>query len=105
MPDPSPRLEPVWVDQRDELVRPLPAELAQEYSGRYGHELEELHDNLRSYPTERFAPPDGALLLLLRGKDAVAGGAFQRFDERTAELKRIWTHSAHRRRTVAVNMR
>jgi GNAT superfamily N-acetyltransferase len=101
MPDPLVPLEYVWTNQRDQLAQPLLAELAVEYSGRYGHELEELHDNLRSYPAERFAPPDGGLLLLLRGRHAVAGGAFQRYDERTAELKRIWTHSAHRRQGLA----
>jgi GNAT superfamily N-acetyltransferase len=29
--------------------------------------------------------------------DPVTGGAFCRFDEETAELKRIWTDSGHRR--------
>jgi ribosomal protein S18 acetylase RimI-like enzyme len=28
----------------------------------------------------------------------VTGGAFRRFDDTTAELKRIWTDSGHRRR-------
>jgi GNAT superfamily N-acetyltransferase len=28
----------------------------------------------------------------------VAGGAFRRYDETTAELKRIWTASTHRKR-------
>jgi GNAT superfamily N-acetyltransferase len=31
----------------------------------------------------------------------VTGGAFRRFDAETAELKRIWTHSRHRRRGYA----
>ncbi len=31
----------------------------------------------------------------------MTGGAYRRYDERTAELKRIWTHSAHRRRGLA----
>ena len=30
--------------------------------------------------------------------ESVAGGAFRRYDPDTAEFKRIWTHSAHRRR-------
>lgn len=41
------------------------------------------------------------LLLLLEGGEPVAGGAYRRYDEQTAELKRIWTHSAHRRRGPA----
>ena len=28
----------------------------------------------------------------------VTGGAFRRFDDETAELKRIWTDARHRRR-------
>jgi GNAT superfamily N-acetyltransferase len=32
---------------------------------------------------------------------AVTGGAFRRFDEHTAELKRIWTRATHRRRGLA----
>ncbi|GHF67127.1 putative acetyltransferase, GNAT [Amycolatopsis bartoniae] len=82
-------------------MAPLLAELAHEYSSRYGGTFEKLHEDLRGYPRERFAPPDGALLLLLADGEPVAGGAFQRYDQRTAELKRIWTHSAHRRRGLA----
>ena len=35
------------------------------------------------------------------GGAAVTGGAFRRFDDDTAELKRIWTDRAHRRRGYA----
>jgi predicted GNAT family acetyltransferase len=31
----------------------------------------------------------------------VTGGAFRRYDDDTAELKRIWTDSGHRRRGYA----
>ncbi|MGD3107478.1 GNAT family N-acetyltransferase [Streptomyces sp. YGL11-2] len=40
-------------------------------------------------------------MLLLEDGSPVAGGAFRRHDPDTAELKRIWTHSAHRRRALA----
>ena len=40
-------------------------------------------------------------MLLLRGGVPIAGGAYKRFDENTAELKRIWTSSAHRRQGLA----
>jgi polar amino acid transport system permease protein len=92
------------VGQDDPRVAPLLAELAQEYSSRYGGTFEEMHASLRGHPRERFAPPDGCLLLLLRNGEAVAGGAFQRYDDTTAELKRIWTHSAHRRRGLAARV-
>ena len=48
-------------------------------------------------PTE-FAPPGGGLLIGLLDGHPVTGGAFRRFDDATAELKRIWTDSRHRRR-------
>ncbi|MFB9690463.1 GNAT family N-acetyltransferase [Amycolatopsis plumensis] len=98
--------ESVWVAQSDPRVRPLLADLAREYSSRYHRVLNDVHFELREYPPERFAQPHGGLLLLLTDGAAVAGGAFQRYDEETAELKRIWTHRAHRghglgRRVVA----
>ncbi|MFJ7958731.1 GNAT family N-acetyltransferase [Streptomyces sp. NPDC096319] len=80
----------------DPLARPLLDELAHEYTTRYGS----AHD-LHRYPAAEFAPPHGAFLLLLEQGRPVAGGAYRRYDEDTAELKRIWTHSAHRRRGLA----
>jgi GNAT superfamily N-acetyltransferase len=80
----------------DPEVEPMLAELAHEYFTRYGNTTE-----INRYPAELFTPPDGALLILLEGGVSVAGGAFKRYDERTAELKRVWTHSAHRRRGFA----
>ncbi|MBB4985417.1 MULTISPECIES: GNAT family N-acetyltransferase [Streptomyces] len=80
----------------DPLARPLLDELAYEYTTRYGS----AHD-LSRYPAAEFAPPHGAFLLLLEQGRPVAGGAYRRYDDDTAELKRIWTHSAHRRRGLA----
>lgn len=37
----------------------------------------------------------------MRGGTAIAGGAFKRYDERTAELKRVWTHVDLRRQGLA----
>jgi GNAT superfamily N-acetyltransferase len=78
----------------DPLVTPMLAELRQEYVGRYGAGVREMD----RFPAEDFAPPHGAWILLLAGDEAVAGGAFRRYDGQTAELKRIWTSSAHRKR-------
>jgi GNAT superfamily N-acetyltransferase len=82
----------------DALVEPLLRELGEEYSTRYGKDA---HAELARYPAAEFAPPHGVLLLLLEDGSPVAGGAYRRFDAATAELKRIWTHSAHRRRGLA----
>ncbi|MFS0898607.1 GNAT family N-acetyltransferase [Mycolicibacterium litorale] len=88
----------VPVDQHDPLAQPLLDELAVEYAGRYDGRAEAVLSWLRRYPAEEFTPPDGAMLIGLLGDTPVTGGAFRRFDATTAELKRIWTDSAHRRR-------
>ncbi|GHA78851.1 GNAT family N-acetyltransferase [Streptomyces termitum] len=80
----------------DPLARPLLDELAHEYLTRYGDA-----SDLTRFPAGEFAPPHGAFLLLLEDGVPVAGGAYRRHGPDTAELKRIWTHSAHRRRGLA----
>ncbi|WP_067531839.1 GNAT family N-acetyltransferase [Nocardia crassostreae] len=85
------------VGQDDPLAAPLLAELAIEYSSRYGGTPGEVHADLLGYPASQFAPSDGDLLVVVDGGEPVAGGAFQRYDAETAELKRIWTAATHRR--------
>ncbi|WP_159830393.1 GNAT family N-acetyltransferase [Arthrobacter sp. 9AX] len=87
----------------DPRVRPLLDELAVEYDTRYGDMFgrEGAAEELNRYPAEEFAGPGGALLVIQENGGSIAGGAFRRYDEHTAELKRIWTHSAHRRRGLA----
>lgn len=91
------RLRFVAVDQDDALAEPLLAELAVEYASRYGATHEAVSKWLRGYPAEEFAPPGGGLLIGLLDDQPVTGGAFRRFDDSTAELKRIWTDSRYRR--------
>lgn len=80
-------------------------ELSVEYSTRYqdfrAGPAEVVRDELLTYPVALFAPPDGAFILIRRGDEVVGGGAFQRYDDTTAELKRIWAHSGVRRQGVA----
>ncbi|MGL5441324.1 MAG: GNAT family N-acetyltransferase, partial [[Mycobacterium] stephanolepidis] len=59
------------------------------------------HEFLVNYPAAHFTAPGGGLLIGVQGGAAVTGGAFQRYDADTAELKRIWTSSAHRRQGLA----
>ncbi|MFC8719009.1 GNAT family N-acetyltransferase [Kitasatospora sp. NPDC057198] len=79
----------------DPLAEPLVRELTHEYVTRYGPGG---HREMARYGAEEFTPPDGLLLLLLRGDEPVAGGAYRRHaDEGTAEVKRMWTAAGHRR--------
>jgi GNAT superfamily N-acetyltransferase len=91
------RLRFVAVGQDDPLAEPLLAELAIEYATRYGSTQAAVAKWLRDYPADEFAPPHGGLLIGLLDDLPVTGGAFRRFDDTTAELKRIWTDSRYRR--------
>ncbi|WP_285248016.1 GNAT family N-acetyltransferase [Pseudarthrobacter sp. efr-133-R2A-89] len=84
----------------DPRVRPLLDELAVEYDTRYGELFGRgaAAEELNRYPAAEFEGPHGALLVIQENGESIAGGAFRRYDPATAELKRIWTHSAHRRR-------
>ncbi|MFP3467542.1 GNAT family N-acetyltransferase [Leifsonia sp. SIMBA_070] len=92
-----------YVEATNELARPLLVELEYEYDTRYGDFFgERASTELSRYPAELFSPAQGgAFVLLLRDGEAIAGGAFKRYDEHTAELKRIWTSSAHRRQGLS----
>jgi GNAT superfamily N-acetyltransferase len=88
----------VAVGQEDPLAGPLLAELAVEYASRYGATEEAVAKWLRGYPADEFAPPGGGLLIgLYPHGGPITGGAFRRFDDSTAELKRVWTDSRYRR--------
>lgn len=92
----------VYVAADDPLATPLIDELALEYDTRYGTAWgEPASVELSRYPAHEFSAPRGAFVLLLRDGVPAAGGAFKTFDTRTAELKRIWTSSAHRRQGLA----
>ncbi|MFY9633384.1 MAG: GNAT family N-acetyltransferase [Cellulosimicrobium cellulans] len=87
----------------DPRVRPLLDELAVEYDSRYGDRFGRgaAAEELNRYPASEFEGPGGALLVIQEDGASVAGGAFRQYDADTAEFKRIWTHSAHRRRGLA----
>ncbi|MHA7985029.1 GNAT family N-acetyltransferase [Rathayibacter sp. CAU 1779] len=107
-----------YVVQSDPLARPMIDDLTNEYDTRYGFlGGEPASVELARYPDAAFAPPYGTFLLLIAdgqehaggtgGTDAdgatraIAGGAFKRLDDETAEFKRIWTHPDHRRRGLS----
>ena len=81
----------------DPLIAPVIEGLFGEYRERYG-------DFFSSQPPEDdsvFSAPDGAFIVLLRNGAPIAMGAYKRYDEDTAELKRIWTHRSLRRQGLA----
>jgi GNAT superfamily N-acetyltransferase len=95
-------LQAVAVSPDDPLAAPLFAELTAEYDQRYGDLFGGASEELTRYPVTEFLPPDGELVLLLEDGVPVAGGAYRRHaDPGTAEVKRMWTASAHRRRGLA----
>jgi GNAT superfamily N-acetyltransferase len=87
----------------DPRAAPLLADLIREYDSRYGPVFnpEGAKAELYRYPPAAFKPPQGNFLLLLRGGETIAGGAFMRFDDSTAEVKRVWTRSDFRRQGLA----
>jgi GNAT superfamily N-acetyltransferase len=98
MPDSQVRF--VATTHDDALAQPLLAELAVEYAERYGG-TPDVHLSWLPVPAEELAAPDGGVLIGVLQGVPVTGGAFRRFDADTAELKRIWTDRAHRRRGYA----
>ena len=93
--------ELLYLSLEDPRVQPLVDGLTAEYDRRYGSIFGGAGQEMRRYPAVEFAPPHGALLILQEDGESVAGGAFRRYDEQTAEFKRIWTHPGHRRRGLA----
>lgn len=98
---PDNRRQVLLVPLEDPRVAPMLSELVAEYSARYGNRFGGAEQEMRRYPAADFAPPGGTLLVVVENGITVAGGAFRQLDERTAELKRIWTSSVHRRRGLA----
>jgi GNAT superfamily N-acetyltransferase len=86
----------VFTTPLDPRAQPLLDQLTWEYVTRYGSYFGDPPGaEMKRYPAELFAPPDGNFLLLLRD------GAFKRYDPYTAELKRVWTDTALRRQGLA----
>jgi GNAT superfamily N-acetyltransferase len=96
------RLQFVPAALDDALAQPLLEELAVEYAHRYGSTPLMVLAWLKDNPADEFAAPDGGMLIGLLDGRPVTGGGFRRFDAETAELKRVWTDSAHRRRGFAM---
>ncbi|WP_112249084.1 NADPH-dependent FMN reductase [Kribbella monticola] len=89
-------LEIVRARPEDPEAAPLLADLVVEYSTRYGRTNE--NTLLTEVPPSDFhRERGGAFVLLRRDGVTVAGGAIRRYDDETAEVKRMWTSHLHRR--------
>lgn len=77
--------------------------LIAEYDTRYGANSRPggARAELFRYPAEAFTPPVGDFLLIRRGDETIAGGAFMSHDDETVEIKRIWTRDDLRRQGLA----
>lgn len=89
----------------DPVVVALIEELLVDLDERYGTdqtEDPEGADGWRAEVTpEKVRPPHGAFLVARLDGDAVACGGIKRYDEATAEVKRMYTAPAGRRRGIA----
>ncbi len=76
--------------------------LVAESARRYGVERPGVsRAEVDRYPAEAFEPPLGDFVVLRRGAQTIAGGAFMSHDDETVEIKRIWTHPDARRQGLA----
>ncbi|MCX8999657.1 GNAT family N-acetyltransferase [Rhizobiaceae bacterium BDR2-2] len=84
-------------------AEPLLEGLILEYDGRYGAASRPggARAEIGRYPAHAFSPPLGNFLLIRRGGETVAGGAFMSHDDETVEIKRIWTRDDQRRQGLA----
>lgn len=89
-------------------VSPQASELQPVISGLFGEYAARYGDYFSRYAevelTEWFLPPQGLFLVLERDRQIIATGAYKPYDASTAELKRIWTHSALRKQGLAARM-
>ena len=82
-------------------LQPIIEGLFAEYAARYGNYFSR---DAEVELTEWYLPPQGLFIVLERDGEIIATGAYKPFDASTAEIKRIWTHSALRHQGLAVRV-
>lgn len=80
-------------------MTPILSALHEEYRERYGPEVADRE--LARVVADEVGPPGGDLVVVVEDGVTVAGGAYRRLDDRTVEVKRMWTAAPHRRRGLA----
>ncbi len=92
----------IYTSMDDPRAQPLIDALSADYIRLYGEQYgDEAAAEMTRYPASRFAPPEGAFLLLQRDGVTIGGGAFKSYGPDTAEFKRIWVDDAYRRQGLA----
>jgi GNAT superfamily N-acetyltransferase len=81
-------------------ARSVLAGLAIESSRRLGGTSCDWFSKLRDQAQEHAGHHDDGFLVLLSNGRAIAGGSYRHENPETAELTRLWTDAAHRRRGV-----
>ncbi len=76
------------VSPEDAELQPVIEGLFGEYAARYGDYFSK---DAEVELTEWYLAPQGLFIVLERDGKIIATGAYKPFDERTAEIKRIWT--------------
>ncbi|GDX03950.1 GNAT family N-acetyltransferase [Buttiauxella sp. WJP83] len=82
-------------------LQPIITGLFGEYEARYGDYFSR---DAEVELTEWYLAPQGLFIVLERDGEIIATGAYKPFDEHTAEIKRIWTHSSLRKQGIAQRM-
>lgn len=93
----------IWTTPDAPEAGPLLDGLVVEYDARYGDlpGRGSSRDEIDRYAALAFRPPLGDFLVLRRGGETIAGGAFMPHDDDTAEIKRVWTRDDLRRQGLS----
>jgi polar amino acid transport system permease protein len=86
------------VSPEDTELQPIIEGLFGEYAARYGDYFSK---DAEVELTEWYLAPQGLFIVLERDGKIIATGAYKPFDERTAEIKRIWTDKTLRQQGLA----
>ena len=86
------------VSPEDADLQPIINGLFGEYAARYGDYFSK---DAEVELTEWYLAPQGLFIVLERDGKIIATGAYKPFDERTAEIKRIWTDKSLRQQGLA----
>ncbi|MFT4022009.1 MAG: GNAT family N-acetyltransferase [Acinetobacter sp.] len=106
----------VQLSVASEEAQPLLDQLFAEYDEIYGSFFEgkgpevlaqraKYHHQERYEGTDDYLPEHGGLFIVLKRNDEViAMGAYKKYDDETAELKRIWSHRQLRKQGLAAKV-